>query len=312
MIRLPTFRSAQDHAARLGDVDFWWPYLAIVLERHGLLDARLQPAAGFNATHPTFLYGDVVVKLFGYSPHSWRASHAAERVAQAVVAADPTILAPALLGEGQLCDNAGPPWPYLIGRRAPGVASWRSELSWTQRRALAAELGKQVRRVHALPATMIAREADWPAPGIAEAAALSSLPPHLAAQAADYAAGLEPLERVFVHADLIENHVYVEGGRLSGIIDWGDALATDRHCELIQLYRDMFRCDKELFRAFLAAYDWPVGGDFPRRTLAMALRRQAVGLAQHNTIDVFEPIAALLPLQDIATLDELARVLFAL
>jgi hygromycin-B 7''-O-kinase len=43
----------------------------------------------------------------------------------------------------------------------------------------------------------------------------------------------------------------------------------------------------------------------------MALHRQAVGLAQHDTIDVFMPIAAKLPLREIPTLDDLATALFA-
>lgn len=91
----------------------------------------------------------------------------------------------------------------------------------------------------------------------------------------------------------------------------GDAMMTDRHYELIQIYRDMFRCDKTLLRVFLQASDWPVGKNFPHQALGLALHRQAVGLAQHHTIDVFEPIAALFPLQDIGTLDELATELFA-
>ena len=92
----PTFASIQEHVSRLGDVGFWWPYVAEILERHDLADAGREPAAGFNATYPTFLYGDVVVKLFGYS-RSWRASHAAERAAQALIATDPEIAAPSLL-----------------------------------------------------------------------------------------------------------------------------------------------------------------------------------------------------------------------
>ena len=58
------------------------------------------------------------------------------------------------------------------------------------------------------------------------------------------------------------------------------------------------------------ACDWPVGKDFARQTLGLALHRQAIGLAQHHGMDVFEPIAALVPLQDIATLDDLATELF--
>lgn len=55
----------------------------------------------------------------------------------------------------------------------------------------------------------------------------------------------------------------------------------------------------------------PVGNDFPRQSLGLALHRRAVGLAQHHTMDVFESIVALLPLPDIGTLGELATELFA-
>jgi hygromycin-B 7''-O-kinase len=43
----------------------------------------------------------------------------------------------------------------------------------------------------------------------------------------------------------------------------------------------------------------------------LALYRQAVGLVQHHTMDVLEPISVLFPLQDFGTLDELATELFA-
>ncbi len=55
MIAPPTFASLQEHVSRLGDIEFWQPYLAEVLERHHLTDAGRQPAAGFNATYPIFL-----------------------------------------------------------------------------------------------------------------------------------------------------------------------------------------------------------------------------------------------------------------
>lgn len=88
-------------------------------------------------------------------------------------------------------------------------------------------------------------------------------------------------------------------------------MVTDWHYELIQVFRDVFACDKALFRAFLEASDWPVGRHFPRQTLGLALHRQAIGRAQHHTMDVFEPIATRLPLGDFGTLDELATELFA-
>jgi hypothetical protein len=312
MVALPAFASVQEYVSRLGDVDYWGPYLAEILARHGLTDARQTPVAGFNVSYPTFLYGDVVVKLFGHIRPA-RRSYLAERAAYAVIGTDPAIAAPKVLGEGRLFDDAtGEPWPYLIFSRMPGVATWRAELSDDQMRALAVDLGRQIRQLHALLPTGIATHADWAGVSVTEAATRSSLPPHLAAQAEAYVARLGPFDRVVVHCDITQNHVYVEDGRFVGIIDWGDALVTDRHVELIQIYRDTLCCDKALFQVFLEASGWPVGHDFPYRALAFALHRQAVGLAQHNTIDVFMPIAAKYPLHDIPTLDDLATLLFAL
>ncbi len=306
----PTFTSRQDYVARRGDADFWWPYVSEILKRHDLAEPGPAPVAGFNATNPTFLYGDVVVKLFGHS-RFWRERHAAERAAQALIATDPEIAAPSLVAVGQLYDDADAAWPYLVTTRMHGT-SWRdAELSGEQRLSVAADVGKQVRRVHALRPSGVATHEDWRALDVAAAAERSSLPPHLIAQIDDYLARLEPFDRVFVHGDLCAMHAFVENGRLTGIIDWGDATVTDRHYELIQIYRDMFDCDKALLRAFLTACDWPVVKDFPRQTLGLALHRQAIGLVQHHSMDVFEPIAALLPLQDIGTLDDLATELFA-
>ena len=63
MIAPPAFTSAQEFVARLGDAGFWRPYVREALGRHGLADREPEP--GFNATDPTFVCGDVVVKLFG-------------------------------------------------------------------------------------------------------------------------------------------------------------------------------------------------------------------------------------------------------
>jgi len=308
----PRFTSLQSYVSRLDDVDFWWPYLVEILSRHNLADAGGQPVAGHNATWPTFLCGEVVVKLFG-SASSWRASHDRERAAQALIATDPEITAPRLLGEGQLSDDAGDPWPYLITSLMPGVASWRADLSGDQRRALAAELGREVHRIHALSPSGIVTDADWPALDVAAAAARSSLPQHLVAQIDDYLVRLGPSDRVFVHGDVVANHVYVENGRFAGIIDWGDAMVADRHYELIQIFRDLFECDGAQFRIFLEACAWPVDEDFPRKVLGLALYRQATMLVQHPAGgDVFEPIAERVPLDDIASLDDLAIELFAM
>ncbi|MCZ6658183.1 MAG: aminoglycoside phosphotransferase family protein [Gammaproteobacteria bacterium] len=303
----PLFASIQEYGSRLGDVSFWRPYVTEILGRHDLADATQELVAGFNPTYTTFLYGNVVVKLFGYF-RTWRESHTAERKAHALLAIDPEIAAPSVLSEGQLYDHADTPWPYLITTRMPGVASTRAELSTEQRLSVATELGRQVRRVHALRPPGVTTIEDWPGLNVAAAAEQSSLPPHLIAQIDDYLAGLGSFDRVFVHGDLVANHVFVEDGRFTGIIDWGDAMVTDRHYELGKLYFDMFRCDKALLRMFLEASDWPTCEDFPRKTLGLALYRQATGLAQHLTFDIFHTLP--LSLKGIGTLDELATELF--
>ncbi len=309
IIAPPQFVSGGDYIARLGDDAFWAPYVEEVLGRHDLLGRRFDLAAGSNPTYPTFIRGDVVIKLFGYVG-SWRKGFAAERAALTAVAGDLTILAPRMLADGRLFDDPDAPWPYLITSAVAGTASSDTALTAHERRAVAVQLGEQIRHLHGLCPRGVAGHEDWRPIDMATALQESSLPRHLAEQADAFIARLAPFDRVFVHGDLCANHVFVCEGRLNGIIDWGDALVTDRHYELIQLYRDMFACDKALFRAFLDASNWPVMPDFPRQTLGLALYRQAIGLVQHRTMDVFEPIAAQIPLGDVATLDELALALF--
>lgn len=294
---------------RLGDAGFWRPYVEEVLARHDLPAPRATPTPGFNPTYPTFLVDDRVVKLFGGLPAA-RECHAGERAALAAVGADPALAAPRLLAEGVLFEGREDDWPYLVQTRVSGLAWREAALPPASRRSVAASLGEQVRRLHALsPPAALPRDRG-PAADVAAAAARSSLPPHLVAQVDTFLARLAPFDPVFVHGDLTAAHVFVDGGRLVGIIDWGDARASDRHYELIQPYRDLFDSDTDLFHRFLEACDWPIGPSFAERSLGLALQRQAIGLAQHHSMDVFEPIAARLRLDETATLEELAGVLF--
>ena len=145
----PAFGSAKEYRSRIADVGFWRPYISRILKRHDLSGMERGVMAGHNATYPTFLCGDVVVKLFGHFP-PWRKSHAAECSALHLVANDPKIAAPRLLASGSIFRDSDMPWPYLVTGRIPGVQCWRAELSAAQLTALAVDLGRQIRRVHAL------------------------------------------------------------------------------------------------------------------------------------------------------------------
>ena len=308
--RAPTFSTAQAYRAGLIDLEVWWPSVLRVFDRHRLDLEKDNVEPGLGGTFPTLISGDVVIKLFGHLPF-WQRAYAAELAAIRRIADDPHILAPKLLAYGKLFDDSAEPWPYLVTTRMPGSPWEETALSAEEKSAIAADLGLQVRRISALgPTADIATPSAWRGPGLVEAAMQSVLPPRLIAQIVDYIAGTDRDDQMFVHGDLMFRHVFVEDGRLAGIIDWGDALVADRHYELAQIQLNLFDCDKTLLRTFLDHSDWPVERDFARRALTEALRRQAVGLAQHRTMDVFHKLPRILKLEDIATLDHLAEAVF--
>lgn len=301
--------SEVDYRALRCDVGAWRHAVEDVLERHDLRAAGAEIVAGYNPTFPTFLVGDVVVKFFGCVP-TWRTSHAAERAALTLLLTDPRIRAPRLLATGQLADDVAAPWPYLVLSRVAGNRLGMSGLDVAHRERLAADLGEQLRRVHALKPSPAMAAIAWEPVDLVDALARSSLPPHLIEQAPGFVAGAPSTEPRFLHGDLAAQHVFVERGNLTGLIDWGDAVVMDPHLELIQVLRSALACDTGLFRAFLASYGWERDEAFARKALAQALRRQAIGLAQHLRMDVFEPVAARWDLATVATLDDLADLLF--
>lgn len=310
MASIPALASTRAFRAGMDDTALWAPTVAAVLERHGWSDPRNRTTAGIGATYPTFLHGDLVIKLFG-GQGSWRASFRAERAVLAAVAGIPGVAAPGLLAEGWLQEGADPSWPYLVMTRMRGVPWGQADLTPERKLRVAAELGEQARLLWPLRPDDVPALEPMPAPALVEAAERSSLPARLFAQIDGFLAGLEPLGPAFVHGDLMHRHVFVAGGHLAGIIDWGDAALTVPHYELAKLHLDLFDGDKALLRAFLEASGWQAGSNFAQQALAFALHRQAQGLMQHPTMDVFHKLPHLLPPKGATTLDQLANRLFA-
>jgi len=289
-------------------VAFWKPRLSAIFERHGWSGARQPITAGAGGTYPTFLLGDLVIKLFG-GQGPWRSSFSAERAALQALATQPGVAGPRLLASGWL-HEVSEAWPYLVMARVQGVAWGQAGLSLEQRLRIAAELGEQARLLGSLRPKGVAALAMRRAGAVAEAARRSALPERLIAQIGDFLAALGAWETAFVQADLMHRHVFVAGGHLAGVIDWGDAALADPHYELAKLHLDLFDGDKRLLRAFLEAGQWNPAADFAPKALALALHRQAEGLAQHATMDVFHKLPLLLP-GGAGTLDRLAHALFA-
>ncbi|MEV0646461.1 aminoglycoside phosphotransferase family protein [Phytomonospora sp. NPDC050363] len=301
-----TFSTHEDYQRHVGDLDAWWPHAEAVLDRHGL-HADGPPSAAGGGSYPTILAGDLVVKFYGHAGQ-WRQAHATELRAYALLATDPAIAAPRLLASGGLGDD----WAYLVISRVTGRTWAEAKMPPDLLRAAATDLGAHIARVHALrPGPDIARVTDLPALDFTPAHARSALPKRFVAQAAEFVTAVGPDDPAFGNGDLFEGNILVDHGRVTGLIDWGDALVIDRHNELAKIHLSTFRCDKDLLRAFLDGSNWPAGKDFARRAMAMALVRQAVGVGQHGGgFDNFYLIPGLPGLDDIGTLDELAEAVF--
>lgn len=294
----PTFSSLPDYGQRLGEAGFWRPYVQAVLARHGTLDA--EPVAGFVGTYPTFLAGQVVVKLFGWF-RSWRRDHRTELAAHQLLAAHPDIPAPRLLAHGHLYGEPDP-WPYLVTQRLPGRSLREASLSRPQRQRVAAQIGQVLRRLHDLPVPTsgpLAR--DWlreHRPGCAERhRAWGSLKTSIVDGLDAYVVPPGPAR--LVHADLTAEHLFVHDGDLVGIIDWGDAMTTDPHYDLGPLHLGAFGADTALLAAFLTGYGWQIGGDF---------RRGAMSAAVCHQHDLFTDLA--LTPDRFSTIDELAAAVW--
>ena len=305
------FSCDQDYLQAKSNIEFWCPMLATVLKRHNLEQPHLHIVAGYNSTYPVFVCGAVVIKFFGHRKN-WQAAFSNESAAYQCLAQDARCRVPQIISSGQLFNHSAMPWSYIISNKIDGTAWLNSDLSYAQKKIVAAELGQQLRYVHALPiCSTLLEDSGWDSLDLKAAARHSSLPQQCIAQIDSFIKTLEPFDRVFVNGDMVAMHVFVKDGHLSGIIDWGDASVADRHYEIGKLCLSLFPGDKVLLKILLEAAAWPMSKNFARQTLGMALYRQAMGLVQHHTFDIFYELAPSLPINQVANLDELADLLFA-
>jgi aminoglycoside phosphotransferase (APT) family kinase protein len=287
------------YGAHLGDVVYWSPYVASVLSRHHLAAKELE--APFVGTFPTFLVGDVAVKLFGPA-FDGPDSHAAEHAMHRLLSAHPAIPAPELIAGGYLFDDE-PRWPYLVTSRLPGVAIREATRDRRDYGAVAYRLGVAIGRLHQLPPPTQVADRNVLSVFRAQARERLSrfgLPDRLAEQVPDYVADALPAATL-VHADITADHVFVNEAELVGVIDWGDAIVADPYYELVAVYFDAFDGERMLLTEFLDSYGWDRVGDFPRRALQAVLEFQ---------FDAITRIGRMVDLTKVNDLDELADRLF--
>jgi len=159
---------------------------------------------------------------------------AADR-AGAARAAGPGRRTAAAGAESELIGTGGKrfPWTFAGQRLLPGRTADQAALTVEQRSAAAAPLGRFLRALHALPLnagpdSFDRLAAEWMRARTAER--LSEL-------------GIErprwfddpvrkPVLRALVHGDLHARQILVDGGVVTGIIDWGDVHFGDPACDL--------------------------------------------------------------------------------
>lgn len=298
MIARPTDEQPA-YGRSLTDPGYWAPWVREALSRHGLASGELETP--FPGSFPTFLVGDLVVKLFGEAFDGRRSSEV-EVDMHLLLSHHPDIPAPAMVASGHLYEEP-PTWPYVVTERLPGRAVREARPLPAAAREVAADVGAAVGRLHGLTPPDALRRRDLVPQLRHEAPARLrrfGLPEHLIEQVPPFLADCEPAS-VLVHGDITADHVFVADGSFVAIIDWGDAVVADRSYELPAVYLDAFDCDRELLGVFLDPAGWARDDTFARRGL------QGVLEFQFNAVT---RVATLVDLDAVRTLEELSERLF--
>jgi len=307
------------------DASLWEPYVRLVAAQE--LDCQpIFIRSGKAGTFPTFIVDERwVIKFFG-SLFDGAEAFSVEVAAAHILQADPTFPSPRLVGEGILTEQPSP-WRFLIFEFLPGIpfGDVYDRVSPVEREKVAELMGIFIRRLHQLPLNVesalppercnfsqyISQRLDI---CLQEQRRWNTLPGHLLAQVEDY---LLPLDELvdgeslhFIHADLTGDHLlgWLQNGswRATGLIDYGDAMVGNLYYELPALYLDLFHCDSRLLQVFFRTYgyDQPLDSRFKRILMSYLL------LFPFNILSFFRD--QLLPLNGIATLDEMATLILGL
>ena len=241
----------------------WRRPVAVVLARHGLPPARIQPV--FLGSSPVFLVGGrtprVMVKF--YPPvglqHWKRESAALQAVA---VRGEPPV--PRIMASGTLCDRST--WHYLIMVPVPGTA-----VRWVSNRLMhrdwltvMREAGQMLRQLHAIPAPRELPSLDaaaWTQRALRACAASHRFSTEFLAELRDRLPALTSTPhrsgRALLHGDMNGTHIAVKrqdgGWHVTGFFDFGNALAGDPIYECLPFWHSMGN-DPQGLRAFIRGW----------------------------------------------------------
>lgn len=323
---LEIFKTMDGYRQHFMDADYWRPYVRLVCQRHSFTPYQ-EIRAGLAGTYPTFIVEDRwVVKFFGQLFEGGSAFEVERQIGR-LLTPEARIPAPAVIASGQLFeDSTDWPWPYLIFEFIPGISIGEvyEQVNFSDKLKVAQMMGEITRRFHQLPLSgngllqptweaydnlLQTQHAHCKAFHQAE----QTMPRYLIEQIEDFLLPVEALidrgcSPHLIHADLTADHLLgrLDKGRWTtlGLIDFGDATVADLGYELIALHLDLFRCNKRLLAAYLAAY----GLD---EQALCTLPAKAMSLTLLHRFNVLEGLFGHYPKADaVSTLDELASLLW--
>jgi len=263
----------------------WTAAVREICRRHTLPVQHVE--AGYPGTNAVFVVDDAyVVKIYApFCPEDFDL----ERELYALLGANPRLPVPQLIAQGILEDQIR--WPYIIIDFKPGVPirEARKRIPHRNLMRIAGKLGEMVRELHRVPVASLTSlahtQASWQQyvrqrqvevtdaalwDGILPEPVVAEIPEFLAAALA----GTEAVPVALLNGDLTEDHILLvqrDGRwRISGLIDFGDALVGARDYEWIALWFSALDRDYEELAAFMTAYDSHLKLDDAFFTRAMA------------------------------------------
>lgn len=285
---LPIIRTWSEWGRMFTDAAQWSPAVREICRREGIPAECIE--AGYPGTNAVFVVDRAyVVKIYAPFCHD---EFDLERKLHTLLARNPRLPVPRFIAEGVLEDRMS--WPYLVLNFKPGepIREVRERLSRDDLLQVSAQLGDIVRELHRTPVAQfktpeVARTewrqfieerrsaactaAHWT--GVLPDVVVEEIPGFLASVLPED----DTTSLVLLNGDLTEDHVLLrrQNGqwRVSGLIDFGDALVGRREYEWVALWFGALDRDYDGLAVFIERYDSGVQLDdgFFRRAMAFAL-----------------------------------------
>ena len=239
------------------------------------LGVRGSPVRYPTGSLPVYAIGDLVLKLF---PPVHAEEMPVESGVLAAVHGRLPVPTPGVHAGGTF-----ERWSYVLMDRLPGVplaVCW-GELGRAERDGIAEQLGAAMAALHAVPPPAIDEwwPEDWPefvagqVAGCAGRQRALGLDPHWVAQIPEFLAGV-PLGRerpVLLHTEIMNEHLLVAAGRLTGLIDFEPALRGAPEYDFVGPAVMLAGGDTRFWGRLLRAYGIKPDPELRRRLLAWTL-----------------------------------------